>query len=94
MAVADTGVGIDADAESQIFDRFYRADRSRSRASGGSGLGLAICTEIATAHGGRIWVESQPGHGSTFSIALPPRRPAPTAPQVDAPAQDASRFVP
>ncbi len=80
VAVADTGVGIDADAQSQIFERFYRADRSRSRASGGSGLGLAICKEIAIAHGGRIWVESRPGHGSTFSIALPPRRPAPQAP--------------
>jgi signal transduction histidine kinase len=77
VAVADTGVGIDPDVQAQIFERFYRADGSRSRASGGSGLGLAICKEIAAAHGGRIWVESRPGHGSRFSIALPAGRPAP-----------------
>ncbi len=85
VAVADTGVGIDPDVQAQIFDRFYRADGSRSRASGGSGLGLAICKEIAVAHGGRIWVESQPGHGSRFSIALPAGRPAP---ELDTPAPD------
>jgi two-component system sensor histidine kinase VicK len=54
-----------------VFDRFYRVDRSRSRESGGSGLGLAICREIATAHGGRVWVESEEGKGSAFSLALP-----------------------
>ncbi len=77
VAVSDTGVGIDPDGRDRIFDRFYRADRSRSRASGGSGLGLAICKEIATAHGGRIWVDSEPGHGSTFSIGLPAGKPPP-----------------
>ena len=77
VAVADTGVGIDPDVQAQIFDRFFRADGSRSRASGGSGLGLAICKEIAVAHGGRIWVESRPGHGSRFSIGLSAGRPAP-----------------
>ena len=77
VTVADTGVGIDPETQSQIFDRFYRTDGSRSRASGGSGLGLAICKEIAVAHGGRIWVESRTGHGSTFSIGLPALRPPP-----------------
>ena len=76
VSVADTGVGVDDAARERIFDRFYRADGSRSRQSGGSGLGLAICKEIAAAHGGRIWVQSTPGHGSTFSIALPVGRPA------------------
>jgi heavy metal sensor kinase len=90
VAVADTGVGIDTDLQSQIFERFYRADGSRSRASGGSGLGRAICKEIAVAHGGRIWVESQSGHGSRFLIALPAGRPAAPA---DVPAPVAADMV-
>lgn len=71
VTVADTGTGIPSEARDRVFDRFYRADPSRSRQSGGSGLGLAICFEIATAHGGRIWVESEEGRGSSFSLALP-----------------------
>jgi signal transduction histidine kinase len=54
-----------------VFDRFYRADPARGRAGRGSGLGLAICREIADAHGGRVWVESEEGDGSAFSLALP-----------------------
>jgi two-component system, OmpR family, sensor kinase len=71
LSVSDTGAGIPAEAREHVFDRFYRSDSSRSRESGGSGLGLAICQEIAVAHGGRIWVESEPGRGSTFTLALP-----------------------
>jgi heavy metal sensor kinase len=71
VSVADTGPGIPAEARAHVFDRFYRADRSRSRASGGTGLGLAICSEIATAHGGTIRVESEEGAGSVFTLALP-----------------------
>jgi heavy metal sensor kinase len=70
VTVRDTGPGIPADERSHVFDRFYRVDRSRSRESGGGGLGLAICREIATAHGGRVWVESEEGKGSAFSMAL------------------------
>ncbi len=70
VTVSDTGPGIPAAEREHVFDRFYRVDRSRSRESGGSGLGLAICREIATAHGGRVWVESE-GNGSAFSLALP-----------------------
>ena len=81
VTVADTGGGIPAEARAHVFDRFYRADPSRSRESGGSGLGLAICYEIMAAHGGRIWVRSEQGHGSAFSIALPLRPAiAPAAP--------------
>jgi heavy metal sensor kinase len=71
VTVADNGPGIPADARAHIFDRFYRADRARGRDGGGSGLGLAICREIANAHGGRVWVESEEGKGSAFSLALP-----------------------
>ena len=83
VTVRDNGIGIPADAVEHVFDRFYRADPSRSRASGGSGLGLAICYEVASSHGGRVWVQSDEGTGSAFSIALPaiaqPQLPAPPA---------------
>jgi signal transduction histidine kinase len=71
ITVADTGAGIPDSDQARVFDRFYRVDPSRSRQTGGSGLGLAICYEIATAHGGRIWVQSEVGSGSRFSIGLP-----------------------
>jgi heavy metal sensor kinase len=74
VTVKDNGPGIPADARAHVFDRFYRADPARGRDDGGgSGLGLAICREIATAHGGRVWVESEEGKGSAFSLALPRR---------------------
>jgi two-component system sensor histidine kinase BaeS len=72
VAVADTGTGIDPDHLPHLFDRFYRADSSRSRATGGSGLGLAIVRHLAEAHGGRVFVESTVGAGSTFTVWLPP----------------------
>jgi heavy metal sensor kinase len=75
VAVTDTGVGIPAEDIPFIFERFYRVDKSRSRAEGGSGLGLAICRHIAEAHGGKIEVESQVGVGSTFSVWLPLQSP-------------------
>jgi len=71
VAIKDTGAGIPAGDIPLIFERFYRVDKSRSRAEGGSGLGLAICRYIAEAHGGRIEVESKVGVGSTFSVWLP-----------------------
>jgi heavy metal sensor kinase len=74
ITVTDDGPGIPADARAHLFDRFYRVDGARNRAVGGSGLGLAICREIALAHGGNVWVESEEGGGSAFSLALPADR--------------------
>jgi len=80
VTVTDTGPGIPAADRAHVFDRFYRVDRARSRDAGGSGLGLAICQEIARAHGGRVWVDSEEGQGSAFSLALP-RTAEPSRPQ-------------
>jgi signal transduction histidine kinase len=71
VSVADTGPGIPAGDLPYIFDRFYRADKSRSRAGGGSGLGLTIARYIVEAHGGRIWAESQVGKGTQIMFMLP-----------------------
>jgi two-component system OmpR family sensor kinase len=71
VAVADSGPGLnDGDAE-RVFRRFYRADESRSRASGGVGLGLAIVAAVAEAHGGTVAAASNPGQGATFTVTLP-----------------------
>jgi signal transduction histidine kinase len=72
ISVRDGGRGLDADELAHVFERFYRVDRSRSRALGGAGIGLAIVAAHARAMGGRVWAQSAGlGHGSTFSIALP-----------------------
>jgi signal transduction histidine kinase len=71
IEVADTGSGIAPEDMSHVFDRFYRADKSRARESGGSGLGLAIAKSIVEAHDGSIGVVSQPGQGTQLIIRLP-----------------------
>ncbi len=69
--VADNGIGMKPEDAEHIFERFYRADTSRTRATGGSGLGLAITKSLVEAHGGTITVATAPGEGSTFTISLP-----------------------
>jgi signal transduction histidine kinase len=74
MSVKDQGRGIPADKLDSIFERFQQVDASDSRQMGGTGLGLAICKSIVHQHGGRIWVESELGRGSTFYVSLPAAR--------------------
>jgi two-component system sensor histidine kinase BaeS len=71
LTVTDDGTGIADEHLPHLFDRFYRAEQSRSRTTGGSGLGLAITKHLAEAHGGRITVTSRLGAGSTFTIWIP-----------------------
>ena len=70
LSVADNGVGIEPDHLPHVFERFWRADASRTRATGGSGLGLSICKAIVDAHGGTIEVQSHPGSGTTITVTL------------------------
>jgi signal transduction histidine kinase len=71
VSIRDTGIGIPAGHLPNLFERFYRVDKARSRSEGGSGLGLAICKQIADLHGGQIQVESKEGEGSVFRVLIP-----------------------
>jgi signal transduction histidine kinase len=85
IEVVDRGPGLTAEQSERVFERFYRVDAARSRAQGGTGLGLSIVAAIVRAHGGRVEVDSRPGHGATFRALLPratvAHRPPPPQPQ-------------
>ncbi|HCC57754.1 MAG TPA: PAS domain-containing sensor histidine kinase, partial [Solibacterales bacterium] len=74
--VRDSGIGIPAEDQPRLFERFYRVDKARSRELGGTGLGLAIVKHLVRAHGGEVRVESLPHHGATFFFTLPMHPPA------------------
>jgi signal transduction histidine kinase len=82
VSVADTGVGIPPEKHSDIFRDFTQVDSSRTRRFEGAGLGLSITKKLVELHGGRIWVESRPGHGSTFSFTLPAKQPGSNSAQL------------
>ena len=71
ISVADTGIGIPVELQPQIFDRFVRAEQVEKAHIVGFGLGLSIAKGLVEAHGGKIWVESEEGHGATFTFTLP-----------------------
>jgi two-component system, OmpR family, phosphate regulon sensor histidine kinase PhoR len=79
IRVSDPGIGVPASDRARIFERFYKVDRARVRGRGGTGLGLSIARHVVESHGGRIWVESVEGKGSTFSFTVP-LAPTPSTP--------------
>ena len=75
VCVEDNGIGIPQDAQNRVFERFYRVDKSRSKATGGTGLGLAIVKHIAVLHNARIDLRSTVGTGTTIRVTFPAPRP-------------------
>src|SRR5690606_29499277 len=71
VMVTDHGYGIPREDQTRIFERFYRVDKARSRKAGGTGLGLSIVKHLVLSHRGQVWVDSEPGRGSTFFFTLP-----------------------
>jgi signal transduction histidine kinase len=71
VTISDSGVGIADEDKPRVFERFYKADKSRDRALGGNGLGLSLVRKIAELHGGTVTVDSEPGNGTTFTVVLP-----------------------
>jgi signal transduction histidine kinase len=73
LVVSDSGIGISRDQVAKIFEPFFQVDSSSTRAFGGTGLGLTLAKAYVEAHGGRIWVDTAPGQGSTFTATFPVR---------------------
>jgi two-component system phosphate regulon sensor histidine kinase PhoR len=71
VCVRDKGPGIPLESRDRVFERFYRVDRARARDTGGTGLGLSIVKHFVNAHGGEVWVQSEPGNGCSFFFTLP-----------------------
>jgi len=96
VEIADSGPGMDADTARRAFERFYRADASRTRVSGGSGLGLSIVASLVQVHGGRVELDTAPGRGATFRVLLPlADQPAePSSPAAPATTAGAVRLAP
>jgi two-component system OmpR family sensor kinase len=85
LSVGDRGPGLAADDAARIFERFFRADTSRTRAAGGTGLGLSIVAALVAAHGGQVGVDTAPGHGARFWVRLPLDRDGPHEQPADPP---------
>ena len=94
LVVQDSGIGVPRRDLDRIFERFYRVDRGRSRASGGTGLGLAIVRHVVANHGGRVSVESVEGEGSTFTLVLPALRTSDDQTEPDDPEQPSDDGLP
>ncbi|MFI6098770.1 sensor histidine kinase [Lentzea sp. NPDC051213] len=88
IAVTDRGIGIAEEQQTRVFERFYRVDKARSRATGGTGLGLAIVKHVAANHGGEVKLWSLPGTGSTFTLRIPAATTEPNPPLVPTGAGD------
>jgi signal transduction histidine kinase len=71
ISIRDTGAGIHPQDQDKIFDKFYRAETSPPLPAGGTGIDLAVVRSLVTAHGGHVWVDSEPGKGSTFCFTVP-----------------------
>jgi two-component system, NarL family, sensor histidine kinase BarA len=87
LVVSDSGIGISRDQVAKIFEPFFQVDSSSTRAFGGTGLGLTLAKAYVEAHGGHIWVDTTPGHGSTFVATFPVPQPAPAERAVSAAGQ-------
>jgi two-component system, OmpR family, sensor kinase len=94
LTVADEGPGLSVDETDKVFERFYRADTSRTRTSGGSGLGLSIVAALVAAHGGAVRVVSRPGQGAAFQVRLPLDRAGIDAPDAEDAAADGAGGTP
>jgi two-component system, OmpR family, sensor kinase len=93
IVVRDSGPGMPADEARRVFERFYRADKARTRPHGGSGLGLSIVSAIVAAHGGTVTADSAPGQGMTVTVRLPDRAPEPEALPGEGPAGEVAEPV-